>query len=343
MAAGKIQPAACSILARAFTPQVTSQPARLSAPLSTPRKGTRLSLSGSITALATPFTPAGDLDLDAWRRLLKQQLDGGTQGIVVAGSTGEAAALSDDEYDILLRTAVEFVAGRIPVLVGTGQMNTAKTIATTRRAAAAGAEYALVVTPPYVRPTQPGLIAHYRAVADEGGLPVVLYNVPGRTGCDLLPETVAELVAHPGIVAIKEARAEPERMDALLALRSPSFTVLSGDDPTAGRAMLAGADGLISVGSNALPCSFRRLCDLARAGDAAAVQGWDARLQEFYGFLGIESNPIPVKALLQRLGFGAGLRLPLLPLSSPHQATADRLAGAIPALEEQSSREAIAA
>lgn len=317
-----------------------------------------MSLSGSITALATPFTPAGDLDLDAWRRLLKQQLDGGTQGIVVAGSTGEAAALSDDEYDTLLRVAVEVVTGpasegpaskgpaskrHVPVLAGTGQMNTAKTIATTRRAAAAGAEYALVVTPPYVRPTQPGLIAHYRAVADQGGLPVVLYNVPGRTGCDLLPETVAELVAHPGIVAIKEARAEPERMTALLALRSPSFTVLSGDDPTAGRAMLAGADGLISVGSNALPRSFRRLCDLARAGDAAAVQGWDARLQEFYGFLGIESNPIPVKALLQRLGFGAGLRLPLLPLSSPHQATADRLAGAIPALEEQSSREAIAA
>ena len=178
-----------------------------------------MSLSGSITALATPFTPAGDLDLDAWRRLLKQQLDGGTQGIVVAGSTGEAAALSDDEYDTLLRVAVEVVTGpaserpaskrHVPVLAGTGQMNTAKTIATTRRAAAAGAEYALVVTPPYVRPTQPGLIAHYRAVADQGGLPVVLYNVPGRTGCDLLPETVAELVAHPGIVAIKEARAEP--------------------------------------------------------------------------------------------------------------------------------------
>ncbi|SOD55239.1 dihydrodipicolinate synthase [Pseudoxanthomonas wuyuanensis] len=353
MATGQILAAVCSILARAFTPQVTSQAARLSARLSPPRKGTRLSLFGSITALATPFTPAGDLDLDAWRRLLKQQLDGGTQAVVVAGSTGEAAALSDDEYQTLLRIAVETVAGpasnqpasnrRIPVLAGTGQMNTAKTIAMTRRAAAAGAEYALVVTPPYVRPTQAGLVAHFRAVADQGGLPVVLYNVPGRTGCDLLPETVAELVAHPGIVGIKEACSEPERMDALLALRSAGFAVLSGDDPTAGRAMLAGADGLISVGSNALPGSFRRLCDLARAGDAAAVQGWNTRLQEFYGFLGIESNPIPVKALLQRLGFGAGLRLPLLPLSPPHQAAADRLAATIAALEEQSSREAIAA
>ena len=302
-----------------------------------------MSLSGSITALATPFTVAGDLDPDAWRRLLQQQLDGGTQGIVVAGSTGEAAALTDAEYDLLLETAVEAVAGRIPVLAGTGQMNTAKTVAQTRRAAAAGANLALVVTPPYVRPTQAGLIAHYLAVADQGGLPVVLYNVPGRTGCDLLPETVAELVSHPNIVGIKEARSEPERMSALLALRSESFAVLSGDDPTACRAMLAGADGLISVGSNALPRSFRKLCDLSRSRDRAAAELQDAQMQDFYAFFGVESNPIPVKALLQRLGYGAGLRLPLLPLSDAHVAEADRLCAAAAALEEQSGREAIAA
>ena len=224
---------------------------------------------------------------------------------MVAGSTGEAAALSDEEYDTLRRIAVEEVRGRIPVLAGTGQMNTARTIAATRRAEAGGAQFALVVTPPYVRPTQAGLLAHYRAVADQGGLPVVLYNVPGRTGCDLLPETVAELVDHPGIVGIKEARAEPERMAALLALRRDGFAILSGDDPTAGRAMLAGADGLISVGSNALPRTFRRLCDLARAGRADAVAALDAQLQEIYGFLGVESNPIPVKALLQRHGLPA--------------------------------------
>ncbi|HEX7990261.1 MAG TPA: 4-hydroxy-tetrahydrodipicolinate synthase, partial [Stenotrophomonas sp.] len=298
-----------------------------------------MSLSGSITALATPFTVAGDLDLDGWRRLLQQQLDGGTQGLVVAGSTGEAAALTDDEYDLLLKTAVEAVAGRIPILAGTGQMNTAKTIAQTRRAAAAGANLALVVTPPYVRPTQAGLIAHYRAVAEQGGLPVVLYNVPGRTGCDLLPETVAELVSHPNIVGIKEARSEPERMAALLALRSDGFAVLSGDDPTACRAMLAGADGLISVGSNALPRSFRTLCDLARRGERARAEHQDGQMQAFYSFFGVESNPIPVKALLQRLGYGAGLRLPLLPLSDTHVAEADRLHAAATALEEQSSRE----
>ena len=302
-----------------------------------------MSLSGSITALATPFTVAGELDLDAWRRLLQQQLEGGTQGIVVAGSTGEAAALTDAEYDLLLKTAVEAVAGRIPVLAGTGQMNTAKTIAQTRRAAAAGATLALVVTPPYVRPTLAGLIAHFNAVADQGGLPVVLYNVPGRTGCDLLPETVAELVSHPNIVGIKEARPEPERMSALLALRSESFAVLSGDDPTACRAMLAGADGLVSVGSNALPRSFRRLCDLSRSQEHAAAERQDAQMQDFFAFFGIESNPIPVKALLQRLGYGAGLRLPLLPLSDAHVAEADRLYVAATALEEQSGREAIAA
>lgn len=302
-----------------------------------------MSLSGSITALATPFGTTGELDLDAWRRLLKQQLDGGTQGVVVAGSTGEAAALTDEEYEKLLCIAVETIGGRIPVLAGTGQMNTARTIATTRRAAACGAGHALVVTPPYVRPTQAGLIAHYRAVAEQGDLPVVLYNVPGRTGCDLLPETVAELVDHPNIVGIKEARNEPERMDALLALRRPGFAVLSGDDPTAARAMLAGADGLISVGSNALPAAFRRLCDLARAGDAAAAQAQDALLAEFHAFLGIESNPIPLKALLQRLGYGEGLRLPLQTLSAAHQPLADRLAARIAAIEAQSSRESVVA
>ena len=302
-----------------------------------------LHLSGSITALATPFLASGELDLQAWRALLKQQLDGGTQGVVVAGSTGEAAALSDEECDTLLRITVDTVGGALPVLAGTGQMNTAKTIAATRRAADGGAHAALVVTPPYVRPTQAGLMAHYRAVADQGGLPVVLYNVPGRTGCDLLPETVAQLVDHPNIIGIKEARAEPERMTALLALRSERFVVLSGDDPTAGRAMLAGADGLISVGSNALPRTFRRLCDLARGGHTDAVVALNQQLQEHYAFFGVESNPIPVKALLQRQGIGQGLRLPLLPLSDTHTLTADRLATLAQSLEAQSTRETIAA
>jgi 4-hydroxy-tetrahydrodipicolinate synthase len=301
-----------------------------------------LHLSGSITALATPFTASGELDLDAWRALLEAQVAAGTQAVVVAGSTGEAAALYDMEYDALLRVAVETVAGRIPVLAGTGQSNTAKTIEQTRRVAALGADAALVVTPPYVRPTQAGLLAHYRAVADDGALPIVLYNVPGRTGCDMLPETVAALASHPRIVGIKEAVSDEPRMAALLPLRNAGFSVLSGDDPTACRAMLAGADGVVSVASNVLPVAFRRLCDLARARRADEARALDARMQEAYEFLGVEPNPIPVKALLQHLGTGHGLRLPLLPLSPAHAGRTPVVAAGILTLE-QSLRDSLAA
>ncbi len=295
-----------------------------------------MQLYGSITALATPFTAAGDIDHSAWERLLQAQLDAGTQGVVVAGSTGEAAALFDEEYDQLLRSAVAFFRGRIPVLAGTGQSSTAKTIRCNRRAAELGADAALVVTPPYVRPTQAGLLAHFRAVADGGGLPVVLYNVPIRTGCDLLPETAGALAQHPGIVGIKEARGDADRMQALLSLRREDFCVLSGDDPTASRAMLAGADGVISVASNVVPATMRRLCDLARGGDAAGAQMEDAALAGLFHFLGVEPNPIPLKALLQLNGIGDGLRLPLQPLSSAHAAQAERLLADIRSLEQRS-------
>jgi 4-hydroxy-tetrahydrodipicolinate synthase len=303
-----------------------------------------LRLSGSITALATPFTAAGELDLDAWQRLLQSQVEGGTQGVVVAGSTGEAAALYDAEYDALLRTAVELVAGRIPVLAGTGLSNTAKTIELSRRAAALGADAGLVVTPPYVRPTQAGLLAHYRALADDGALPVVLYNVPGRTGCDLSPDTTAELASHERIIGIKEACSDAERMQALLSLRSEGFAVLSGDDPTAARALLAGADGVVSVASNVVPAALRRLCDLARAGRREQVEELDGRLHGLYDFLGTEPNPIPVKAILalQGVGHHQGLRLPLTPLADAHTETARRLHDAIRIIET-SCRDAIAA
>jgi 4-hydroxy-tetrahydrodipicolinate synthase len=209
-------------------------------------------------------------------------------------------------------------------------------------AKALGADAALVVTPPYVRPTQAGLLAHYTAVADDGALPIVLYNVPGRTGCDMLPETVARLATHARIVALKEARSEAERMDALLPLRSANFTVLSGDDPTACRAMLAGADGVVSVASNVLPCAFRQLCDLARGGDRAGAEALDARLDAINDFLGVEPNPIPVKALLAHAGIGHGLRLPLLPLSAKHASRVPAIAADILAIETQ-LRDSIAA
>ncbi len=289
--------------------------------------------TGSITALATPFTASGELDFPAWRRLLDGQMAGGTRGVVVAGSTGEAATLRDEEFSALIRAAVERIDGRMLVLAGTGQSSTAKTIAQTQLAFAAGAHVALVVTPPYVRPTQDGLIAHYRAVADQGGLPVVLYNVPGRTGSDLLPETVAALVDHANIVGLKEARGDEARWNALYPLGSSTFSLLSGDDPTFVRALRGGAVGVISVASNVVPGAFSRLCRLVAEGKVDEAVALDGQLGPLYDFLGIESNPIPLKALLQRLGIGTGLRLPLTPLSPRHAASADAIASLCRALE----------
>jgi 4-hydroxy-tetrahydrodipicolinate synthase len=294
-----------------------------------------LYLSGSITALATPFTATGELDPGAWDRLLDMQLAAGTSAVVVAGSTGEAATLADPEYAALIGHAARRIDGRVPVLAGSGQSGTAKTIAQTRLARDSGAGIALVVTPPYVRPTQAGLLAHYRAVAAEGGLPVVLYNVPGRTGCDLLPETVAELRDEANIIGLKEARGDEARWDALYPLGGAGFSLLSGDDPSFARAMRGGAAGVISVAANVVPRAFALLCRLLREGDAAEAQALDARLQAVYDFCGIESNPIPVKALLQRLGIGAGLRLPLLSLSDRHSEMADRVAGLCREIESQ--------
>jgi 4-hydroxy-tetrahydrodipicolinate synthase len=294
-------------------------------------------LSGSICALATPFRD-GALDLDAFGRLIEQQLAGGTQGIVVAGSTGEAHALEADEFDTLLTFAVRRVAGRAPVLAGTGGANTRKTIAATRRARDCGAHAALVVTPYYVRPTQDGLLRHFSEVADQGGLPVVLYNVPSRTGCDLLPQTAAGLVGHENIVAIKEARSDAERIAAVIALKSPQFSILSGDDPTCTQSMLAGADGVISVAANAAPAPMRALCDAARAGDAESARRHERALAPLFEVLGVEPNPIPVKWCLQLLGLGsAEPRLPLLALSPAHRARAERVLAELAAIQARHS------
>lgn len=290
-----------------------------------------MNLTGSICALATPFRSADDaIDFDAFARLLDRQLAGGTRALVVAGSTGEAAALDDDEFAQSIAFAAQRVDGRVPVLAGTGQQSTRKTIAQTRRARDAGAVAALVVTPPYVRPTQEGLYRHYGEVAEHGGLPVVLYNVPSRTGVDLLPETVARLAGQGNIVGIKEARAEAERMDALLTLRSERFRVLSGDDPTAARALLAGADGVVSVAANVAPREFAALCAAAARGDAETAHRLDERLRPLYALLGVEPNPIPVKWCLSRQGCGEPhLRLPLLPLSAAHHAAGEDVLAAL--------------
>jgi 4-hydroxy-tetrahydrodipicolinate synthase len=286
-----------------------------------------VALSGSICALATPFR-AGDgaLDLDAYGQLVDQQLAGGTRALVVAGSTGEAAALDDEEYSRLIAFAVARVAGRVPVLAGSGLSSTHKTIAQTQRAADAGVDYALVVAPAYVRPTQDGMFRHFSEVADRARVPVVLYNVPSRTACDLRPETVARLAGHGNIAGIKEAVGDAARMRELLALRAPSFSILSGDDPTCARAQLAGADGVISVAANVAPALFAAMCAACARGDEAVAGELDRRLQPLYDVLGLEPNPIPLKWCLSRLGLGSAmLRLPLTELSPALRADADRV------------------
>jgi 4-hydroxy-tetrahydrodipicolinate synthase len=274
-----------------------------------------MKIHGSVCALVTPFGSDGALDLAAFGRLLDFQIAGGTQAVVVAGSTGEAHMLEHDEYDRLLAFAVEHVGGRIPVIAGTGEAGTAKTVAITKRARALGANAALVVTPYYVRPTQEGLRRHFLEVAEHGGLPVILYNVPSRTGCDLLPETTAKLREHSAIIGIKEARGDAERIQRTAELVRPDFVYLSGDDASGAQAMLAGAAGVISVVANLAPRAFRALCDAAVAGDRAATARCDAALEPLVQALNCAPNPIAVKAGLPELGLGTATpRLPLVEL-----------------------------
>lgn len=270
----------------------------------------------------TPFTSGGALDLDALARLIDVQIDAGTQGLVVAGSTGEAHFLQPDEYDQLLRRAVEQVDGRVPVIAGTGEAGTAKTIARTRRAAALGADAALVVTPYYVRPTQDGLRSHFRSVADDGELPVILYNVPSRTSCDLEPVTMADLATHPKIIGVKEARGDMQRIAAVAALANADFVYLSGDDNSAHTAMLSGAAGTISVVANIAPQVFRELCDAARSGDRERTGHLVKAMTPLLDALQSGPNPTPVKAALADAGYCAAMvRLPLTELPAGPERT----------------------
>ncbi|HWS26998.1 MAG TPA: 4-hydroxy-tetrahydrodipicolinate synthase [Xanthomonadales bacterium] len=277
-------------------------------------------IAGSIPALVTPFQRGGALDLVAFEELVDWQLQQGSDGLVIGGSTGESGALEETELAALLEIGVRRAAGRVPVIAGTGGAATAKAMRLLRLAAAAGADAALAVTPFYSRPTQAGMVAHFRALADDGSLPVILYNVPGRTGVDLMPQSVAQLAPHPRIIGVKEAVVDPQRMTSLLALRSPQFAVLSGDDPTALRALRAGADGLISVVANLVPALTAELCRAVRNGQMQAAQEIDAMLAPLYAAASAEPNPIPVKAGLAMMRrMNDLLRLPLLPLSDEYR------------------------
>ena len=288
-------------------------------------------ISGSIPALVTPFQRGGALDLVAFEALVDWQLAQGSSGLVIGGSTGESGALEESELAALLEIGVRRARGRVPIIAGTGSPATAKAVRLARLAHGVGADAALAVTPFYSRPTQAGMVAHFRALADEGGLPVILYNVPGRTGVDLEPDTVAQLALHPRIIGIKEAVSDPARMGALLPLKSGSFSVLTGDDPTALRALSAGADGVISVVANLVPERCAELCRALRDGRMQAAQEIDAMLAPLYAAAASEPNPIPVKAGLAMMRRMNELpRLPLLPLSDiyrPALAAALRHAG----------------
>lgn len=274
-----------------------------------------MDIHGSICALVTPFDGSGALDLAAFGRLIDHQLERGTQALVVAGSTGEAHMLTEDEFGRLLEYAVKQANHRVPVIAGCGTAATASTIAGCQHAAQLGADAALVVTPYYVRPEQRGLEQHFRAVADEGGLPIILYNVPARTACDMQPETVRALSKHRHIIGIKEAVSDAERIQALARLVSDDFFYLSGDDGSAMDAMLAGATGTVSVAVNAVPALFRVLCDAACDSNKAAAIETQRRLQPLLDALACAPNPVPIKAALAALDIcGDQVRSPLLHL-----------------------------
>jgi len=281
---------------------------------------------GSMVALVTPMSASGVLDFSALKRLLDFHLQAGTAAVVIAGTTGESATLDHDDYLALLACAIEHCHSRLPVIAGAGSCATATAVSQAKIAHQLGADGLLVVTPYYNRPTQDGLFAHYRAVAEACELPLILYNVPGRTGCDLLPETVARLAEIGNIVAIKEAVAELGRVQQLLACTPDDFVVFSGDDATAMQSLLAGASGVVSVVANLMPATMAALCVACREKDRDQAQTINLRLAPFYAVTMLESNPIPVKWCLHRMGLiGTGIRLPMTALAPRHRSRCDDL------------------
>ncbi|MCA1799152.1 MAG: 4-hydroxy-tetrahydrodipicolinate synthase [Xanthomonadaceae bacterium] len=285
---------------------------------------------GSMVALVTPMSEDGSVDFDAVERLVEFHADNGTDALVVAGTTGESATLTELEYIELVRRVVACTRERMPVIAGSGTAATSRTIALTRHAMEAGADACLLVTPYYNKPGQEGLYRHYRAVADAVPIPQILYNVPGRTACDLLPETVARLAELPNVIGIKEATGSIERARQVRELVGDRLDLYSGDDPTARELMLDGAHGVISVTANVAPKLMQEMCAAALAGDAAAAAAVDARLAALHKGMFVESNPIPAKWALHAMGLiGPTLRLPLTELESGNRATvADALAQA---------------
>ncbi len=277
---------------------------------------------GSMVALVTPMFPDGALDRDALYELIEYHIEQGTDGIVAVGTTGESATLEVREHCEVIRDVVTRVNGRIPVIAGTGANATREAIELTRGAMEAGADACLLVTPYYNKPTQEGLYLHYKAIADSAAIPQILYNVPGRTACDLLPETVERLASVPNIIGIKEATGDIERSREILNRCGDSLDIYSGDDATAMELMLNGAKGVISVTANVAPCSMHDMCKAALEGDRATAEALDERLSALHRDLFVQANPIPVKWALYEMGMiTEGIRLPLTVLSEKYHQT----------------------
>ena len=274
-------------------------------------------LSGSLVAIVTPMQEDGALDLASFRKLLDWHVAEGTDGIVVVGTTGESPTVDNDEHWLLIKTAVEHVAKRVPVIAGTGANSTREAIEHSRHAKQMGADYSLSVVPYYNRPTQEGLYLHFKAIAEAVDIPQILYNVPGRTVADMQTDTVLRLAQVPNIIGIKEATGSMERASDMIRRKPSDFLVFSGDDGTCLPLMLLGGHGVISVTSNVAAKAMHEMCVAALAGNNAKAREINDRLLGLHQHLFCEANPIPVKWAVQQMGLiTSGIRLPLTPLSA---------------------------
>jgi len=283
-----------------------------------------MKFEGSIVALITPMNEQGDVDYQALTRLVEFHVENGTHGIVSVGTTGESATLNVDEHMAVIEHTIKAANGRLPVIAGTGANSTQEAISWTAEAEKLGADGALLVVPYYNKPTQEGLYQHFRAIADAVPIPQVLYNVPGRTVADMSNETVARLASIENIVACKDATGDVARGKQLIDSCGDKINILSGDDPTALDLMKVGAKGDISVTANVAPGLMSQMCSAALSGDFPKAEGLDQKLQLLHRDLFLESNPIPVKYAVSKLGFTANtLRLPLTPLSNHLESVVD--------------------
>ena len=272
---------------------------------------------GSFVALVTPFKDDESLDESKLKELLEFQIEGGTDGIVPCGTTGESPVLSDEEHNRVVELAVQTVNGRLPVIAGTGSNSTTRTLHATEHAKAAGADGVLIVTPYYNKPTQNGLYAHYMKVADSVDIPIVIYNVPGRCGTDILSVTVARLAEHPNIVGLKEATGDLKRASEVISMCPGDFVVLSGDDVNTLPILSVGGKGVISVVANVAPTPIAEMCGAFKAGNVDVARKLHYETMPLAVDLFIETNPIPAKTALMLMGkLNGKMRLPLAPMTS---------------------------